>query len=61
MSAALQGIRVIDFGQYRAGPMAAMLLGDHGADVIRVEPRAGARLGGVLGAANGAYRPTLAS
>ena len=34
---ALDGIRVIDFGQYIAGPMAAMLLGDQGADVIRVE------------------------
>lgn len=34
---ALAGIRVIDFGQYVAGPVAAMLLGDQGADVIRVE------------------------
>ncbi len=25
---ALQGVRVIDFGQYIAGPMAAMLLAD---------------------------------
>ena len=34
---ALEGIRVIDFGQYIAGPMAAMFLADQGADVIRVE------------------------
>src|SRR6201991_3442460 len=40
---ALEGIRVIDFGQYIAGPMAAMLLGDHGADVIRVDPPGGPR------------------
>jgi crotonobetainyl-CoA:carnitine CoA-transferase CaiB-like acyl-CoA transferase len=43
MSGALAGIRVIDFGQYIAGPMAAMLLGDHGADVIRVDPPGGPR------------------
>ncbi len=28
MAGALDGIRVIDFGQYIAGPMAAMLLAD---------------------------------
>jgi crotonobetainyl-CoA:carnitine CoA-transferase CaiB-like acyl-CoA transferase len=31
MSGALDGIRVIDFGQYLAGPLAALLLGDDGA------------------------------
>ncbi len=43
MSGVLQGTRVIDFGQYIAGPMAAMLLGDHGADVIRIDPPGGPR------------------
>ena len=43
-AAALEGIRVIDFGQYMAGPMAAMMLADFGADVIRVEPPGGPRL-----------------
>lgn len=43
MPGVLQGIRVIDFGQYIAGPMAAMLLGDQGADVIRIEPPGGPR------------------
>ncbi len=43
MSGVLQGVRVIDFGQYIAGPMAAMLLGDHGADVVRVDPPGGPR------------------
>ncbi len=39
----LEGVRVIDFGQCIAGPMAAMLLGDQGADVIRVDPPGGPR------------------
>jgi crotonobetainyl-CoA:carnitine CoA-transferase CaiB-like acyl-CoA transferase len=43
MPGALNGLRVIDFGQYMAGPMAAMLLGDHGADVIRIDPPGGPR------------------
>jgi len=43
MTNALDGIRVIDFGQYIAGPMCAMFLADHGADVIRVDPPGGPR------------------
>ncbi len=43
MPGALDGVRVIDFGQYIAGPMAAMLLGDQGADVIRIDPPGGPR------------------
>lgn len=41
MTGALEGVRVIDFGQYIAGPMAGMLLGDQGADVIKVDPPSG--------------------
>lgn len=37
MSAVLEGIRVLDFGRYIAGPYCATLLGDMGAEVIRIE------------------------
>jgi crotonobetainyl-CoA:carnitine CoA-transferase CaiB-like acyl-CoA transferase len=40
---ALSGLRVVDFGQYIAGPLTAMLLADHGADVVRVDPPGGPR------------------
>ena len=32
----LAGLNVIDFGHYYAGPMAAMLLADQGANVIHI-------------------------
>src|SRR5438445_12464457 len=38
---ALEGIRVLDFTQGMAGPLATMLLADYGAEVIRVEPPGG--------------------
>lgn len=41
MPSVLTGIRVIDFGQYIAGPLTGMLLADQGADVIRVDPPGG--------------------
>jgi len=41
MPSALTGIRVIDFGQYIAGPLTGMLLADQGADVVRVDPPGG--------------------
>src|SRR5579864_9810266 len=41
MPGPLQGIRVIDFGRFIAGPYCGMLLADMGADVIRVDRRQG--------------------
>lgn len=38
MPGPLDGIKVVDFSQVVSGPLAAMLLGDQGADVVKVEP-----------------------
>jgi crotonobetainyl-CoA:carnitine CoA-transferase CaiB-like acyl-CoA transferase len=41
MTAALDGIRVLDLSTGIAGPLAAMWMADFGADVVKVEPPAG--------------------
>ncbi len=38
---ALQGIRVIDLSRVLGGPYCGQILGDHGADVLKVEPPQG--------------------
>ena len=40
----LSHIRVLDFGQYLAGPLVGMMLADMGAEVIRIDPPGGPRL-----------------
>jgi len=39
----LAHVRVLDFGQYIAGPAAAMMLADQGAEVIHIDPPGGPR------------------
>lgn len=41
MTLALEGVRLIDFGQYLAGPFGPMIISDLGAEVIKVEPVTG--------------------
>ncbi|MDE2486400.1 MAG: CoA transferase, partial [Alphaproteobacteria bacterium] len=41
---AYQGVRIADFSQGVAGPMAAMLLADFAAEVVKVEPPGGDRI-----------------
>ena len=41
MDGILDGVRVLDLSRGTVGPMTAMLLSDHGADVVRVEPPEG--------------------
>ena len=39
MAGVLEGLRVLDFGRYIAGPYCAALLAEQGAEVIRIEKR----------------------
>jgi crotonobetainyl-CoA:carnitine CoA-transferase CaiB-like acyl-CoA transferase len=41
MTLPLEGLRVLEYAQYVAGPFAGMLLADLGADVVKVEPPTG--------------------
>jgi len=41
MTLSLEGVRVVEYAQYVAGPLCGVLLADLGADVVKVEPPAG--------------------
>lgn len=56
MPGPLEGIRVVDFGQFLAGPFAPMLLADLGAEVIKVEPVQGDFMRRVVGSFMGCQR-----
>jgi crotonobetainyl-CoA:carnitine CoA-transferase CaiB-like acyl-CoA transferase len=55
----LHGYRIIDVTQMISGPVATMILGDQGADVIKVEPPGGGDLERQLGARHGSMAPTF--
>jgi len=58
---ALDGLRVLDQTQVMAGPFCAMLLGDMGADVVKIEPPGGESMrGGELEQAPGVSASFLA-
>ena len=44
MSRLLEGVKILDFTQYKAGPMGTQILGDMGADVIKIERSRGGDL-----------------
>ena len=48
MSGPLHGVKVVELGQFQQGPVAAMRLGDLGADVIKVEAPTGDPGRGIL-------------
>src|SRR5207248_9851101 len=54
MAGVLDGLRVLDFGRYIAGPFCAALLGDLGAEVIRIERLGGAEDRGMIPVGAGA-------
>ena len=60
MPGALNGFRIVDCTQMIAGPLATMILGDQGADVIKVEPPGGGDLTRALGGTIG-ISPTFAT
>jgi crotonobetainyl-CoA:carnitine CoA-transferase CaiB-like acyl-CoA transferase len=57
MSGALAGFKVIDLSRVLSGPLCTQILGDHGAEVIKIEPPSGdeTRAWGPFGAQGSAY------
>ena len=56
----LSGYRIIDVTQMLSGPMATMMLGDQGADVIKVEPPGIGDLTRAMGASKNGIPPAFA-
>jgi len=50
MPGPMEGVKVVEVGQWVAGPAAAAVLGDWGADVVKIEPPEGDPFRGLLSA-----------
>ena len=59
MAGALDGIRIVDLTTMISGPLATMLLGDQGADVVKVEPPGTGDLVRHLGRSRGGFTPVF--
>lgn len=56
MSVPLEGVRVVEYAQYVAGPLCGVLLADLGAEVVKVEPPGGDAYRYVMPVADGVGR-----
>ncbi|MEE9609581.1 MAG: CoA transferase [Myxococcota bacterium] len=57
----LAGYRIVDLTSFVSGPIATMMLGDQGADVIKVEPPGGGDLTRGIGSTRGGITPLFAT
>lgn len=51
----LEGLRVVDLSQFLPGPQLTLMMADHGAEVIKVEPPGDGEPGRYLGAVEGGH------
>src|ERR1700750_1887150 len=51
----LEGYRVVDLSQFLPGPHLSMIMADHGADVIKIEPPGGGDPGRHVGLKQGEH------
>jgi crotonobetainyl-CoA:carnitine CoA-transferase CaiB-like acyl-CoA transferase len=51
----LEGLRVVDLSQFLPGPQLTLMMADHGAEVIKIEPPGEGEPGRYIGAAEGGH------